>query len=215
MSDYTLVATVKAELGVSDSAIDTRLARLITAASRAIDARCKRPDNFFVGSASGTRVYDVPSSVLDLGTPLYRRFSSVEIELGPCLTVTSVKTDEDGDGTFETTWTVSTDYSLLPLNAILDGVPYTKLRVNPYGSKAMPAGQSRLQVIGTWGYSTTMPPAIEQACILQTIRWLKRPDSPFGVLGSADTGFSRVPGVDPDVVAILDEGGFINEWGIA
>jgi hypothetical protein len=45
--DYTTLALVKAAIGASETSEDETLARLITAASRAVDRFCAAPDDYF------------------------------------------------------------------------------------------------------------------------------------------------------------------------
>ena len=50
------------------------------------------------------------------------------------LSVTTLKTDEDGDRTYEITW-ATTDYDLMPYNATLESQaqPYSHLQTTPDG----------------------------------------------------------------------------------
>jgi hypothetical protein len=60
-------------------------------------------------------------------------------------------------------------------------------------------------VAGSWGFSATTPPAIKEACLLQSSRLYLRKDAPFGVTGSAEMGHMTViPKIDPDVKLLLD-----------
>ncbi len=229
--DYTLLATVKAELPtLTGTSMDARITRLITAASRAVDSWTKRPAMAFTGQTE-TRDFDVPQNLS--GPAKYVRDATLAlsvasgnwpntlvstVDIDPLLSTpvqATVKTDDGGAGTFPTAWTANTDFYFLPMNAALDGYPYRQLRVNPNGTKQLPIGPKMLRITGTWGYSQTAPYHIEQAVILTVIRWLKRPDAPFGVMGSADTGMIKVPEIDPDVLKILRDGGFIQSWVFA
>ena len=71
------------------------------------------------------------------------------------LAVTSLKSDDDDDGTYETEW-AATDYDLLPLNAQPAqhwGGPYHALRALTRGTKqTFDAGHARYEIAGTWGY---------------------------------------------------------------
>ena len=229
MADYSTLTVLKAELHLTDTLDDARISRLITAASRAVDGWCKRPNGGFVGT-SETRYFDVPQTLS--GAARYTRDATLSqmVSAGTWPSVTigtididaflstpaqaTVKTDDQGDGTFPTTWAAS-DYYFLPLNAGADGYPYRQLRVNLNGTKQLPIGPKVLSIQGTWGYSLVTPPAVEEATILTVIRWFKRPDAPYGVMGSAEMGFVRVPAVDPDVYKILCDAGLVNAWVFA
>lgn len=60
-----------------------------------------------------------------------------------------------------------------------------------------------------------VPPAAKLACQLQAIRYFKRKDAAFGVLGSPEFGtFSRLQSkLDPDVELMLDGLGARQRWG--
>lgn len=227
MADYSTLTSVKGELNITDSNDDIRIARLITAASRAIDGWCKRPDGGFVATTEA-RYFDVPQHLS--GPVKYTRDATLSasvasgtwpdtlvstVDIDPLLSATLVQTDDSGDGTFATTWAPGTDYYFLPLNAGQDGYPYRQLRVNPNGARQLPIGPRALSIQGTWGYALLTPAAIEEACILLVIRWLERPRAPFGVMGSADTGLIRLPQLDPDVRKILEDAGYIQPWVFA
>jgi hypothetical protein len=115
--------------------------------------------------------------------------------------VTAFKTDEDGDGVFETTWAAG-DYQLLPVNRPT-GRPYTK--VQAVGNRLLPVpyvppGRAdRVQITGIWGWPE-VPRPVRQACLEQTNREFKRSVSPEGIAGFVDLGVMRLSGrLDPDL----------------
>jgi hypothetical protein len=67
------------------------------------------------------------------------------------LTVTTLKTDDDGDRTYENTW-ATTDYDLLPFNASADLDPYTEIVLAPDGTLNFPTGAKGVEIAGSWGY---------------------------------------------------------------
>ena len=75
------------------------------------------------------------------------------------IAITTLKEDEDGDSTFETTWAAA-DYHLYPYDAQPTGDigrarPYHKLEVNQAtnGTKgSFSIGQRRFELTGKWGY---------------------------------------------------------------
>lgn len=179
---YATLDELKARLGLSDTVDDAVLEPVIEAASRLVD------------SATGRVFY---------ATTETRYFTALNDELvyvDDLLTVTSLKTDADGDRTYETTW-ATTDYDLEPYNA----APYTSIRTAPSGSYGFPTFRRGVEVTGSWGYCATgsHPDAINEATLLLAIRLFKRKDAPFGVLGSPEMGVARLPAVDPDVQALL------------
>jgi hypothetical protein len=195
--DYCELWEAKSYCGIelADATKDGFISSLITAASNYIDAKTNR--RFYTTAADETRYYQVvderdgDSGVLWLRDDL--------------LSVTSLKTDEDGDGVYEVTWTTS-DYKLFPLNAVVSGRPYTWIETRPNGSYGFPLRvQAGIQIIGKFGYSTSAPAVVKNACLLQVSRWWNRKNAPFGVVGSADMGQAVVvPKLDPDIAEMLD-----------
>lgn len=107
---------------------------------------------------------------------------------------------ESGDITGASWSTVDTStYEIYPLNALTKGKPVTGIvlltcwAANPY---------ARIRVTAKWGWPE-VPDEIAQAALLQAARLFKRKDSPGGMYGSADFGFSRVSKADPDVVSLI------------
>lgn len=80
---------------------------------------------------------------------------SIDLLIPDLAAITSLKTDDNDDQTYETTW-ATTDYYLHPLNAEPTqawGQPYTMARVRSGGTKdAWPSGQSAVEIVGRWGY---------------------------------------------------------------
>jgi len=188
---YATLADVKAALRITDTVDDSLLEISIEAASREIDGFCER---VFTQSTA---------------TRIYRPTDAFTVDLDDLQTVTTLKTDTDGDGVFDTTWSTA-DYQLNPLNGIAGGIttPYTTLKA--VGSYLFPIYEPRnvnsqeasVQIAGVWGWPS-IPTAVKQACIILSMRQFKRYDSPTGVMGFGDLGVMRVGRVDPDVEKLL------------
>jgi hypothetical protein len=147
---YCNLDTLKRRISVPDADDDAELERIITAVSRAIDGYCGR--RFY--AATQTRTYTATRGD--------------RILVDDLLSVTTLKTDEDGDGTYEVTWQAS-DYRLKPSNAVADGEPYWQIVVSPNGSHSFPCRVDEgVQVAGSWGYSSATPPVVEDACLAQS-----------------------------------------------
>ena len=67
------------------------------------------------------------------------------------LSVTTLKTDKDGDRVYETTW-ATTDYDLLPLNAANEEKPFWEIAKSPNGVQSFPKKVRGLEIVGKWGY---------------------------------------------------------------
>ena len=155
-NSYVSLDTLKSGgvLNITGSGDDTRLRILIEAASRVVDRYCNR--HFYV--FSGTKRFD-GGGISSLHVP-----DLISIDAG------GLKTDDNRDRTFETTW-ATTDYRLNPTNsAPTDGNnpasrPYTRIAVDlDAGSKAgFPRGVETVQVVGRWGWWQHFERATETA----------------------------------------------------
>lgn len=182
---YCTLTEIKARLDITDTADDTILENIVEAASRHIDGYCNR--RFY--AASETR-YFTPDAIDWLF-------------VDDLLTVTTFKTDEDADRVYETTW-ATTDYDLEPVNATYTGEPYTMVTLPPTTRYAFPSHARAVQIVGSFGYASTTPDAINEACLLIAARLFKRKDAPFGVTGTAELGQLQVlPGEDQDAKRLL------------
>ena len=151
MNAYTSLHTLKSPsiLNLTDDAHDDRLLMLAENVSRQIDRYCNR--HFFCLNA--TRVFDGRRG----DTLLVPDLISIDPD--------GLKTDDDLDGSFETTWPDS-GYLLYPANAEpaagLDvSSPYNKLVVNSTSAlrESFPDGRRTVQVSGQWGYWTRLSTA--------------------------------------------------------
>lgn len=131
---YVGLGDLKADINIDNANSDAVLLRILEDMSRAIDAFCGR--HFY--SQTATRVYEggggewlwIPDDVLS---------------------VTTLKIDKDGDGTYEVTLAADTDYWTWPDNSF----PKVRIDLNPKSTlaTAWPSGRRRIQVAGTFGYS--------------------------------------------------------------
>jgi len=124
------------------------------------------------------------------------------------LSVTTLKTDEDGDRTYEITWTTS-DYDLMPYNATTDGKPYTWIETTPDGSYSFPLIKKSVELAGSFGYCTgaNRPYPIFEATLLGAHRLFARHDTALGVSASPSLGqlqvIVRELGTDPDFIGLI------------
>lgn len=168
---YATLAEFKSAVGITDSTDDSALQSVLDATDLLINNYCDTKVGFGITS-SQTRYYTTNSLLYVLTDPI--------------VTVTTLQTDDDGDGTYETTWGAS-DYILAPRNASLDGRPYTEIDTNVSTTRTFPTGFLGVKVIGTFGFPS-VPAAVKQAELIQAgAVWSSR-TAPFGVIGSADLG---------------------------
>ena len=189
---YCSLEDLKARLDIStsDTADDAILEVIIQAASRSIDAM------------TGRRFY----STTDDEIRYYTAEANDVLYTDEILSITTLKTDDDGDRTYEYTWSTD-DYDLLPYNATIDGRPYTRIELAPYGEYRFPAGSPKgVQIVGKFGFCATgsHPDVVREACMIQSARIWKRKDAPFGVVGSPELGqLQPLNKLDPDVELLL------------
>lgn len=185
---YATLTDVKAALRITDSVDDTLLTSLITTASRRIDNRCGR--RFYADAAATARTYTAQQTDTVMTDDISTTTSLV------------VKVDDDGDGTFETTLTVGTDYQLEPLNALARSLPINLLRGTGRGFPRSSVGQALVEVTAKWGWPS-VPEPIAEATRLLVMRQFRRFDSPLGVAGFGDLGAIMVRNLDPDIEALI------------
>lgn len=187
---YCTLAEIRGFLGITvtaDTTDDTRLEIAVETASRAVDGHCAR--HLWVDTAATTRYF----TALDHD----------RCAIDDMVTITSLSTDIDDDRDYDDTW-ATTDYDAEPYNAAADGRPYTLLRKTPLGDYDFPTGRKAVKVVATFGWPS-VPMKIKMATMIQASRFFKRKDSPFGVLGSAETGMVTLPQLDPDVAQLVEE----------
>lgn len=120
---------------------------------------------------------------------------------------TAVAVSETGALTSYTAW-AATDYMPWPYNAAAKGLPYLRLDVDQLnGDHALfYRFPKSVRVTAKWGYSTAVPADVQQAVIVQTVRWFKRGQQAFQDAGAIfELGQLRyVKQLDPDVQLIVD-----------
>lgn len=172
----------------TDAERDAQIELAIEGASRWIDNWCGRR----IYAASETR-YFTP----EWGDLLF---------VSDLLSISTLKTDDDNDRVYETTW-ASTDYDLEPENAayMVPPQPYNMIRVTDNGDYAFPRGVRRgVEIVGSFGFASTTPKDIGEACYLLSARLWKRKDAIFGVSGNAQLGevVQAVP-EDKEAISLL------------
>lgn len=152
----------------------------------------------WIDHVTGTRFYTVSE------TRVYQAEWHDLLYIDDLVSLTSLKTDDDDDGVYEVTWQ-ATDYMLEPRNAALGGRPYRQIRTRRNGEYSFPRNET-VQVTGAFGYSSTVPAVVKQACLLIAHRLWRRKDAIFGVSGTPGLGVTVVQAritADNDVMALL------------
>lgn len=194
---YCTLAQVKSELGISDTSNDAQIEMSVEAASRQIDSETGWAHGFWQDGSVVAREFFADSPVC------------CYVDEGISTTTgLIVKIDEDGDGTFETTLTISTDFILLPRNAEdqVPAEPYTEIVLaNNFYFPRLSNGRPGVQVTAKFGWAA-VPDDIEKACLVQSVQLFKSKDAVFGVAAFGDTGAAlRVKaGLNPIAKALVD-----------
>ena len=199
-NDYATLAQVQA--GFPDSTISTTtdtaftgiIGSMITRASRLIDREVGRwPGYFYPTTDAVTRYYD--------GT------GDTEQCIDDCCSLTSVAVAESGgiDSTSYTTWTEDTDFYVSPYNWSANIEPVGELVIDWNSGKPGWYGYRKaVKVVGIFGWSTTLPDDINEACIIQAVRWYMRSKQGYqDASANPEVGRIYMTKLDPDVVNIL------------
>lgn len=200
MADYCTSTDVKLQLtdtlgGSTDTTYDDLIASLVTSASRAIDGYLGVEDNYFYPSSDGeTRYYD--------------GVNDYTIRIDDFISISALGVSAAG-GLSSSDYTAysSSDYYLLPYNAVAKGKPYNSIEIDVLNStqNAFPRYRKAVKVTGVFGYSATPPADVKQACTVMSLRYFMRAKSAFQDAGAnpAMGQLFYVRELDPDVKTLL------------
>lgn len=196
---YVTLAEVKSTLsiGSGETYIDDDLSRAINAASQAIDGYCGQ--RFYHDTVNVTRTLTA-ADVNRINAP--EDVNGIRL---PIASVTTLRSDHNGDGIYEIIWDAA-DYYLRPIDAALDSQPYSHIVRRGAATNTFPTGEGRIQVVGRFGWPN-LPAAVVEAARIQTTRLVTRTrEAPLGVAGLAFEGGAMrlLAKLDPDVEVLLD-----------
>lgn len=192
---YATADDLKARMGIEDTIDDATIDDALDAASRSIEGYCNR--QFNVASSATARVYYPDSEYLCTVDDFSTTSGFV------------LQTDYGFDGVYESTWD-STQYSLEPLNGIVDGQPnwpYWKVRAVRvkwfpiWIPQATVYPSPSVQITAVWGWPS-VPSNVRQATLLLAGELLRMKDAPFGVVSFGELGAMRVRD-NPKVESLL------------
>lgn len=183
MATYLTSTEAEGYIGATAGNDSTLIGEVLEAVSRLIDQHCGRTfSQDGTGEEPVARVFDTRDGYC--------------VNLGPfndLVSASLVKTDENGDGTFETT---VTNYQLGPIGTRGPySLPYTKLQTLNGTTLPTYAPSGRLglvQITGIWGWAE-VPYEVRAACRILVAEIAKLKDAPFGIAGSDQFGMFRVP----------------------
>lgn len=194
---YATLAEARAELAnyvTADTTDDTRIEMAVEAASRQIDNHTGR--RFWQDATVTAREFYADDAYC------------VTVDDISTVTGLLVKADDNDDGTFETSYTITTDFILLPANAA-DGSPvrpYTEVRlVSGATFPRSSSGRPGAQVTAKFGWPA-VPTDVKRACLIQTVMLFKAADAAFGALQFGADGIGlRIPSrLHPLAEALLE-----------
>lgn len=188
MDSYITLDQLKASLSLTgETYADADITLAISAASEQINEQCHRR-TFSLDVAPSQRLYWSEG-----------RFVFID----DAVSVTTVAIG-CGDGTFPYTLTPGTDYDLEPLNAAIDGEPYTTIRIRRHHSGYGHHHHRQVQVSGMFGWAA-VPELVLSATSLLAGRFVRRiREAPFGVISvGLESQPARIAVTDPDICAML------------
>lgn len=174
---YCTESEYKSRARIEDALDDSDIIQALNTSSRGVDDVTNR---FFYQEVATRRI---------------EIFRSYELVIPDLVELVSLKTDEDGDGIAETTWSAS-DFELWRDSMIprVEEWPYTEIRA--IGSRCFPRsyGWGRTpyaEIEGTWGWLRN-PEGVKQASAIVAADLRKLADAPFGIAGMSQFGGMRV-----------------------
>ena len=220
---YATTADIRDRIDKTGTADDAILDALLSAASRAIDGYCNRPDGFVAISTATARYY--PGSG--------KSYQWID----ECVSVTAVavKSSASDEENQYTAWTVgtigtTTGADVFPATGdpeypIFDRLPINLLIIGANGDyPVFPSGQFRtrggfrpasdsvrgvasVKTTAKWGHSIIVPANVKEAAIVQASRWFKRGQSAWAD-ATVNSNFGILlyrKSLDPDLQAMLME----------
>ena len=186
---YTTLQSLKTYLKIDDSVDDALLEQIIESASRSIDRIANR--RFYLDANASARTY--------------RPIGNLRVQVDDFGTTSGlvVKTDPNATGTYETTFTLNTDYIVEPTNALAKGRPFTTITIVGPTAFSLPINYwPQVEVTARWGWPS-VPDDIEQATLILSADLYKRRDSVGGVLGLSELGAIRMSPLGRDIAAMV------------
>jgi hypothetical protein len=187
---YISERTFRDAIGDTSTVQQATIERSIETASRQVDAHCGR--RFYKDTAATDRYYN--------------RDTAAVVRIDDFWTTTGlvVAADPGDDGTWEESWTITTDFVAGPINGIMDGLPWPYVELAAVGNKTWPPDGLRgtIKVTAKWGWAS-VPDAIQMATLLIAKDLFKRPESlTGGYVGLDGWGPARIR-EDPAVMQML------------
>lgn len=174
------VAELRSSLGIPDSGSDTALQAAVSAAERQVAEVCGR--SFAVPTATETRTF----------AAWHPEVLMLEDEIASTSGLV-VATDDNDDGTAETTWAAG-DYELAPFRLAGQYRPCSV--ITAVGSRYWPTTgrRRRVSITALWGWSTVPDVVRSAALMVAKDVWQSKDIGPGGVVGFGEFGAVRASG---------------------
>lgn len=188
--DYITGGQLGTYMRIFDSQDDAELAVAATSASRAIDKHCNRQ----FGKT------DVPQQRFYTAWYDYEQGQYV-IDVDDFMSAAGIVVTVAG------TALAAADYDKEPVNAAVDGLPWTRLVVKTTSAVQPTGARNEVAVtLDSWGW-LAFPVPVVQAAKLQGSRFHSRRESPYGIAGSPQEGSEMrlLSKLDPDVAVSLSD----------
>ena len=186
---YCTLAELRERIPIPDgeTGYDAILAGIIEAASRWIELPGQTGRHFYTSDEDEVRYYSA-------------EYTDVLFLNDDVSSITTLKTDNDGDGIWGSLWTEDVDFYLTPFNE----TPKRAVWAAPGGAYRFPRRWKGVQITGRFGWPE-VPAPIREACLLQSARLFHRKDAVFGVSAPGQFGqmIVKLP-ADPDVASLLE-----------
>lgn len=193
---YLTPEELKASLDLTSTTVgEEDIKRAIPAACRAIDAITGR---FFYLTGDETNGE----------TRLYTRmWNPRRLDVDDVVALASVDVDENGDGSYERSLEVGTDYVLAPANAHLKGRPFEQLVLRGR-HRNWPEGPDAIRLTGRFGWEEVPPGVVEASSILaaRLVKVIREASFGVYVIPNLDTATAvRLGRQDPHVMMALTD----------
>jgi hypothetical protein len=190
-----------AKIPTTDTADDTRIESSIAAASRAVDRCCSnRPNGLgFRRQFGQTETAEARYYTPRWDTNLVRWVIEVDDFMTTEDLVVAVDTSNSDNHN-----QLITAYVVRPRDALLNKRPYTQIAISTTSSVQPTWFKDSAKVTNVWGWDA-YPATVKDATFLQSHRFFKRMQAPFGVTGSPPkaTNAQVLEKVDSDIELML------------
>jgi hypothetical protein len=187
---YNSLAEFKSYLDITNSDEDTWITKCLNGARLGIERRSGWP-TFWKAATPVKRTIETAGRVVPVRQAAYQ-YTKLLLREGIASATGFVVT---GYGTA----------ALIQPELIAEGKPVDSIKL-PYFATFGTLGT--IDITAQWGWPE-VPADITWAHMMQSHRYYRRKGSPEGIAGSAEWGLSRVPRLDPDVLGILKDGGYM------